>query len=325
MRIHIAKNHDIYIIRQGGFSLIELMIAITLGLLVLFSVSQMFLASVQSMHLQNAFSRVQENGRISLELISRDIRGADFWGCLHNTSLIVNHLDTTDSDYNASANPSGQQGVTGGNDVTARTIATISVVDNTDTLTLRGARSFSDVKVITPFMATPSADINIVNGAGISKGDVVMISNCQGADLFSDTDAASTILGHNIAPPSAGAVKNVTQAFSQTYTSSAQILVPYVKTYFVGTNIAGSTSLYVSEDGTAKELARGISDLQIMYGEDTDGDNSADTFSTASGVGDMNKVLSIRFELVSKNSNGASSQVEKHYALTANIRNRTLQ
>tara|TARA_R110001583_G_scaffold26571_7_gene95838 strand:- start:5265 stop:6203 length:939 start_codon:yes stop_codon:yes gene_type:complete len=306
---HEIKNtHVTLISKQSGFSLIELMIAMALGLLVMFSVLQIFTASMQSTVIQNAFARVQENGRMSIELISRDIRVADFWGCLHDTSLITNHLD---SSYDASIIATNQLGITGSNDVSNSTIENISVLDNTDTLTLRGAKSFSNVKVTSPHMINNASDITVINGAGISNGDVVMISDCQGADLFSNTSNSSTILSHS-------------EALSNVYSSSAQILSPYYKTYFIGINSTGGSSLYANDNGTAQEFIRGITDLQITFGEDTNSNGTADQFSTAPDVSDMNEVLSIRFELTSQHSGGAE-KIQKNYTLTTNIRNRTLQ
>ena len=217
----IAKPKlPVYISKNSGFSLIELMIAMVLGLLVMYSFLQVFTASMKSTVLQNAYARVQENGRMSLELISRDIRVADFWGCLHDTSLITNHLD---SSYDASAIATNQPGIAGSNNVSNITIETISVVDNTDTITLRGATSFSNVKVTSPHMINYASDITIINGAGLTTGDVVLISDCQGADLFENTSNNSTILTHS-------------EALANVYSSSAQLLSPYYETYFIGVN-----------------------------------------------------------------------------------------
>ncbi|WP_413701426.1 PilW family protein [Psychromonas sp. KJ10-10] len=305
--ITIAKPR-IYISKQRGFSLIELMIAMVLGLLVMFSVLQVFTASMQSTVLQNAYARVQENGRMSLELISRDIRVADFWGCLHDTSLITNHLD---SSYDATFIPTNQLAVTGGNNVTSLTIAGISVADDTDTITLRGAKSYSNVKVTTPHMINNASDITIINGASIVNGDVILISDCVGADLFSNSSNNTNLISH-------------ADALSNVYSSSAQILSPYYKIYFIGTNSSAGSSLFVNNNGTAQELIRGVTDLQITYGEDTNSDATADQFSIASSVTDMDQVLSISFTIVTEDSS-STNQIQKNYALTTNIRNRTLQ
>lgn len=68
--------------RQRGFSLVELMVAMTLGLTLVLGVSQLFLASKRSFVLQQHLAAVQENARFVLTRISRDLRQAGVFGCL---------------------------------------------------------------------------------------------------------------------------------------------------------------------------------------------------------------------------------------------------
>lgn len=65
--------------RQTGFSLVELMIAITLGLIVLLAVGSIYIGSRQTYRVQEDNARIQEAGRYALEVIGRSIRqaGAD--------------------------------------------------------------------------------------------------------------------------------------------------------------------------------------------------------------------------------------------------------
>lgn len=70
-----------------GFSLIELMIAVVLGAALLFGVIQIFDSNKQSSRLQHAFVEVQEAGRIAADLLARDIRMADYWGCTDTSNI----------------------------------------------------------------------------------------------------------------------------------------------------------------------------------------------------------------------------------------------
>src|SRR5690554_297887 len=65
---------------QSGLSLIELMIAITLGLFLLAGVINLFVASRQSYQTQEALARMQEAGRFSMDFITQDLRRAGYWG-----------------------------------------------------------------------------------------------------------------------------------------------------------------------------------------------------------------------------------------------------
>lgn len=61
---------------QTGFSLVELMIAITLGLIVLLAISSIYIGSQQTYRVQEDNARIQEAGRYALEVIGRNIRQA---------------------------------------------------------------------------------------------------------------------------------------------------------------------------------------------------------------------------------------------------------
>lgn len=85
--------------RQIGFSIVELMIATTLGMVLTGAAIQFMIGSKQTYDLNDDLSRVQENGRIALDILAKDIRRAgyqeDFRGikptavvdtCAHPTS-----------------------------------------------------------------------------------------------------------------------------------------------------------------------------------------------------------------------------------------------
>lgn len=65
--------------QQLGFTLVELMIAMTLGLLILLAVSSIYIGSRQTFRMQEENARLQETGRYTLEVLGRSIRQAGFW------------------------------------------------------------------------------------------------------------------------------------------------------------------------------------------------------------------------------------------------------
>jgi type IV pilus assembly protein PilW len=64
--------------QQSGFTLIEIMVALLLGLLVISGVIQLFISTQQSARVQQAASRLQEDGRIALLFLNRYIRLAGY-------------------------------------------------------------------------------------------------------------------------------------------------------------------------------------------------------------------------------------------------------
>ena len=65
--------------RNRGYSLIELMVAVTLGLVLLAGVVQVFVNSKQGYQVQQSMGRAQENARFAVEYLDRSIKMADFW------------------------------------------------------------------------------------------------------------------------------------------------------------------------------------------------------------------------------------------------------
>lgn len=64
--------------RQAGLTLLEVMVALTLGLLLLIGMSTAYLGTKQTYNLQEGNSRVQEMGRYVLELLGRSLRQAGY-------------------------------------------------------------------------------------------------------------------------------------------------------------------------------------------------------------------------------------------------------
>nr|WP_298109065.1 prepilin-type N-terminal cleavage/methylation domain-containing protein [uncultured Pseudomonas sp.] len=67
---------------QMGFSLIELMITIILSSLLLLGVLQLYINTSATDRTSNELARVQESGRVALELIAREARRAGYQGCV---------------------------------------------------------------------------------------------------------------------------------------------------------------------------------------------------------------------------------------------------
>jgi len=64
--------------RQRGVSLVELMIALVIGLIIVASVSQVFLSGKRSYGTQSGLGVLQENGRFALYFLQRDLQFAGF-------------------------------------------------------------------------------------------------------------------------------------------------------------------------------------------------------------------------------------------------------
>ncbi len=83
--IAMHKKHN-----QSGFTLVELMVALVLGMFLTAGVIQVFTSNQQTYRVTENLSRLQENGRFAIEFIARDVREANYKACLDATFLMPN-------------------------------------------------------------------------------------------------------------------------------------------------------------------------------------------------------------------------------------------
>lgn len=80
-RIYTSSRTRVLGRRVQGFSLIELMLALTLGLVVTAGIVQLFVGNNRTNELITGQSRLQESARYALDFISRSTRIGGFYGC----------------------------------------------------------------------------------------------------------------------------------------------------------------------------------------------------------------------------------------------------
>lgn len=74
--------------RSRGFGLIEIMVALALGLVVSFGVVQIFVAARATFSSQNAAARMQEDARFVLSKMIQELRMTGMYGCLRGDSEV---------------------------------------------------------------------------------------------------------------------------------------------------------------------------------------------------------------------------------------------
>lgn len=268
---------------QRGFSLVELMVSLVLGLLVISAAGSLFLSNQRIYGATESINRIQENQRAAFELLARDVREAGGNPCTRN---IVNMLDT--SKPGGSYYTDWMDGVSGRNGTGPAA---------SDEITLSHA---TDSMVRVTGNDNPSAEIEVETNAGFETGDILMVCNADVSSIFQVTNTANNKLGHNAGngnpgnlekpfqrdqvtfdrntaaqtgycylPPATGANPNCLNAPSG---SPAMVVRPTAVRWFLADNGRGGTSLYrqVITNGGANvgvrgEIAEGVTDLQITY------------------------------------------------------------
>lgn len=305
--------------KQGGLTLIELMIGMALGLLVLSGIGYIYLGSRQSYKLQDNMARIQENGRYAMEILGREIRMAGFQGCsTAKFKSTINAQAGAQNNYIYDFSRNAIEGfdatgvgtwstVSSGNPATAVGVSNIDtlVVSGTDVIALRTADSLGIRITGQPSdnnCGDTSADLKVTSNTLLSDGMVVMATNCTHATVFQITNFnSSQNVVHNTGTTSPG---NATKDLGACFVDG-DIVAVSAKSYYIRNNPAGIRALFRKVGSSeAQELVEGIENMQIKYGIDTNADGAVDEYVDADTPNKLDTaarwatVLSVRISLL---------------------------
>ncbi len=316
---------------QKGLSLVELMVAVTIGLILLAGVIQIFTSNKQAYRVQSAMARVQENGRLAMQLLTQDIRMADFWGCNSTAGKVINNLKDDAAYLGADARDGGIFG-------TDASEGAPSATNRADTVTLQGAFGAG-----IPVISSTGTKFTVPVGNRLQQYDPIVVADCASADLVQITGATPDTTGEVVGAAGIGTPGNTTPVVKE-YTKDAQIYVPRRIQYSIRDDATtGERGLYLSIDGTAAMmLVEGVEDMQILYGYDTSGDLVADQYVSAATLNiaataadrfdQWAKVVTIRVELTVRSEDNIAAEttamedrrLRRNFASTIAIRNRVI-
>lgn len=316
---------------QHGFSLVELMVAITIALIVSAAVTAIFISSKKAYETQDKLARVQENGRFAMHYLMQDIRTAKHMGCLKNVVGVVrNNLNTTANDFNfGSVTGTNAFGVDPRIQPTDPLALPIEGIDNyatgsstwspsgsnalptlpapaptSDMLTIR--RAVTAARVTTP-MAAETAAVTVDSVNLLQQNQIVLIANCNAGDVFqiSALNTTTNTVQHGTTGDAKFSPGNWTTEFAKTYGNGdgAEILQLVTRTYYVAPGASGVPSLWRQENGTAPvELVEGIENLQILYGVRNGPSKQPAQYLPAGGVTNWGNVVSVKIGILARTS-----------------------
>ncbi|MCK5727746.1 MAG: PilW family protein [Methylococcales bacterium] len=292
--------------KQSGMTLIEIMIAMLIGVFLLGGVMQIFMSSRQSYRMQDNLSRMQENGRFAMDFLTRDIRMVGHQGC--STKAPKRWLDPKNPNPNPMPMTMAADGlgIIGKDNVsnnwnTGFCGASGECTQDTDVFSAHYGNVCSN---LSDDQNTPNANIQIPvpNQCDIKKYDVLLISDCKSADIFIATSASKGGVKQTIAHANN---QNTSSNLLKGYKKDAQLFKLNAFSYFIRKGKNGQPALWRMNNtkrtsgNNPVELIEGIENMQILYGEDTNKDKTPDYYLAAETMGlDMSKVVSVRVELL---------------------------
>ncbi|WP_445355103.1 PilW family protein [Microbulbifer sp. EKSA008] len=301
--------------KQRGISLVELMVSITVGLILMAGVVQLFLSSKVTFTTQQAIARVQETGRLAIDFMSEDIRMAGFLGCMNAaTGEFENILNDSETTLYNFADPA--EGIdhdqidpsypnhSGDSDVLLLRSANEAAVAVTGA-TLRDRFYIENTEV-----EKDGCDEGKDKYSGICASDIAIIADCTKALAFQvtgfDSGSRSGEVGlyHSDADGFTPGNKKGYGVFNESeknqghyFDQDAQVFVTTSTFYYIDNGTSGRPSLFREINGESQELLTGVEQMQITYGLDT---NNPDEFKTAKEISskDWERLVSIRVELL---------------------------
>lgn len=257
---------------RTGFSLVELMVALTLGLLLTGGLIQLFSSTKVTFNANETLARVQENGRFAMERLKRELRPVGARGFCAGRLDIENHLNNSCSQFPAEVF-AGDVGLTGweysgtgrGDNFTLPDSLTPNGAAPGDWSAFDGSSlppvledqvvPGSDVLVVRSFApsglkvdsnsSNTEIDIDSVDTCAAvdcrtpEAGDLILITNCaSGTDLFQQDKSKSPTSGLDKSTMSCSASgpgnSSGVSDWSTTYDESAQVFSVRQVAYFVG-------------------------------------------------------------------------------------------
>jgi len=279
-----SGSRSIGLQQQRGVGLVEIMISLVLGLLVSGAIVQIYLTTKRQNDMQTSLTGRQESGRFAAQIIQRDAQMAGYRGCLRdvNVTSVVNTLNTpTDFLYRYDRHVEGFEsgaGLPG---------SITNVVADTDVLTLR---TVDDPGIFTTAtLANASADpVTVVdlNPAPFAVNDIALITDCGGAAIFQVTgfNAATGTIVHNTGGTVPG---NSTKNLNRRFGAGSQVFAIRTTSYYIRNSANGTgPALWRRSGGIAppQELAEGVENMQLLFGLDTDANQTADEYRTADNI-----------------------------------------
>ena len=242
--------------KQYGISMVEIMVAVALSLIILAGVMHIFINNKQTYRVQEAFARLQENGRFALNLLAKDIRMTGYIGCAGIVSKVNNMADLQDPKNEADVVGDFTGGGLGGyehdnlpvalaNNVT---LTSSEVVPKTDVIHIKGGRSTGAQLVGNYDPNNANIQLDPATAVGLfNTDDYLFISDCEHADIFvagavslktlpkgdpvlTITHSTTTNIGSKLSPP--------------VYKNDAEILKFINSAYYIGINQAGNPALF---------------------------------------------------------------------------------
>ncbi len=298
-------------VSDRGFSMVELMIAMLLGLFVSSVVISIFVSTNRSFSQDQQIARMQENARFAMRVLANELSMAGFWGQVLDPGKINTTVRNCDADGSGAECQGGYAG-------TSLTLTTDCGPGSVTPAPAKWAYSVSPpIEIVTQTAADDAENTFscIDEDEFQASTDILVIKRAQGQGLASTrADSGDNGQVYLRATGASGMLLNYDH--TDTATAGADILdwtyvarIYYVQNYFADSDdgipslfrktlggAAGATAMQTEDGG----IAPGIEYFHIMFGVDEDGDGAANVYTSSPTSGDINNAVTARIYILAR-------------------------
>lgn len=280
---------------NSGFSLVELMIGMFLGILLMAGAASIYLGSKRSFTEVEQVATLSDNGRFALKLMTDSLRHIGFSGQVFGNTIT--------SDPSLTAITSDCTGLAGAYDLTTLMFAVNSAGGGNVLGCISDAKANTDVLVLKHVVAFPLNDANpddpnaprddLINFPDpiVGTKTYIMTNNAIGI-IFDGADPAPTIsTGGDV--PGGTAWEYLFEVFYIRDPGSGR--APQLARKFLDWD--GAKMAINDED-----LVPGAEDMRLQFGFDSNADGDVDTYSDVAGVTDWSRVSSVEAFVLVRNA-----------------------
>lgn len=288
-----SKHGHLKFRKQKGITIVELLVSVVIGSIIIGGSIMIYTNSKGSYKTQQALARLQENGRFALEFIANDVRSAGYIGCANiRGNQGVTPTDTASLAANYTQNTfvlgsEKRENKTWVNALTSNSpamSASDQILPGTDVIEIKRGGACSDFS-ISPMTSSNSISVHSSNQCQFAANEVLIISDCEKADIVSVASSANGILTLN-------------QTVAENYKEGAQIMRYFQRVYYLAENSEGTPSLFRADNnGSQQEMVEGVSEMKILYGS-ANANGSVERYVNAEKISDWANVKSLRLSLL---------------------------
>lgn len=266
--------------RQRGLTLIELMIAMVLGLFIIGGTLAVHMSASSARNTNEAVARVQETGRYALRAVKEDLRLAGYWGLTRELGIIDNYRGTVTQ---LAALPAGDCSDRWYIDLPNAVLASDDTNPYSATC-LPAAQYLAGTDVLVVRYADP------VEAPALAAGLMYIRSDAGRGEVFEGS----------VGPTGTYSV----DAENHRLITHLYYVRPY--TFSEGDGLPSLRRLVLDRDDTTnateledEEVISGVEDLQVQYGVDDDGDGAINRYVNADTAG-SGEILAVRLWIMAR-------------------------